>query len=285
MMYDICHFQYNSVLEDVKRDIRHFVHVDEETQEMCRSEFMAHSDVPMRVCGLCGIRDPDRKYTAIPLDDCISTDWLLVRQEARTRLEALPPIQLLRRSESGDLVDVEVPVIDFYNMFTPDPSNSTRTYHVVPEACFSENQTQCTFSCDKCYRHRGKGNLATPRPSRLGNNGQDTFDDLYFEIGKNGAPSSSIAGGEDYGRQSFLLNKHGIQPPSTLEALVLAKARTHYVAVKIVANGHETHASRLNGATITFPHEPVLVNQDTKKSLTSEMIRAAATSLKVLPCV
>ena len=51
---------------------------------------------------------------------------------------------------------------------------------------------------------------------------------------------------------------YGILRPSQLETLVLAESRMHSVVVKIVANGRETHAERLYGHTVIFPHEPVL---------------------------
>ena len=101
----------------------------------------------------------------------------------------------------------------------------------------------------------------------------DTFDDLYYKARKNGAPVSAIATGADYGRQAWL-KERGIELPGMLEKLVLSKVRMHSIIVKITANGRETHAERLTGHVLVFPHN-VVVNDTTSGLMNAEKLRAA----------
>ena len=210
----------------VKKDIECLVHVDDETREQCRKAYVADNEVEMKVCGTCGIRDPDLSYHTLSLDDCTSTDWVVVRPEALSRLCSLPPIRLLRRTLEGPFESADVPRCKFYNMYTPGLPYSPFTFHVVPETIFYENETCCTTLCERCNRKQGK--LAKLKPHRHGLRNEDTFDDLYYQdTGPNSAPVSSIGAGQDYERQAFLLNDYKISPPSLLETLVLGTSRVY----------------------------------------------------------
>ena len=83
-----------------------------------------------------------------------------------------------------------------------------------------------------------------------------------------------------FGRQSESIT---VLKPSQLESLVLAGSRMHSVVVKVVANGRETHAERLHGHTITFPHEPVLGQRDSvNQPLSPEIIQSAKYCIKYM---
>ena len=77
------------------------------------------------------------------------------------------------------------------------------------------------------------------------------FSDLYAAH----APVNTIASGQDYGRLSVLRQRELEVDVSTLEKLALAKARCHYVTVKVVASGQATARRRLHGHTIVFPQK------------------------------
>ena len=60
----------------------------------------------------------------------------------------------------------------------------------------------------------------------------------------------------DFGSYKILRELELHVEVSTLEKLVLAKCRCHYVVLKIVVSGVETKRKRLYGHTIIFPQEP-----------------------------
>ena len=143
----------------------------------------------------------------------------------------------------------------------------------MPEAVFvkEESTIHSICVCDYCAKH-WDNHAAVPRSVDASGNGKiDTFDDLYYEANKKGAPVSAIAAGADYGRQAWL-QERGIELPGMLEKLVLAKARMHSVIVKITANGRETHAERLTGHVLIFPHD---VEVDDTTSMSAVKLRAA----------
>ena len=164
---------------------------------------------------------------------------------------------------------IEVRRHEFHNFWEHDGE----AYHVVPEAVFvkEESTIHSICVCDYCAKH-WDNHAAVPRSVDASGNGKiDTFDDLYYEANKKGAPVSAIAAGADYGRQAWL-QERGIELPGMLEKLVLAKARMHSVIVKITANGRETHAERLTGHVLIFPHD---VEVDDTTSMSAVKLRAA----------
>jgi hypothetical protein len=101
------------------------------------------------------------------------------------------------------------------------------------------------------------------------------FDDLYTPS----APLSSIAHGDDYGRQLHLAAA-GIDAPSALEQLVLADARLHSIVVKIVAFGDE-RSSRLSGHTLIMPHEALAGGAKGARALAADKIASALAQVHV----
>ena len=80
----------------------------------------------------------------------------------------------------------------------------------------------------------------------------DDFDALYAS----NAPANSVAAGDDYGRMSALAALGILLTASTLEKLVLADARCHMMAVKVVSYEQETHRRRLHGHSCVFSQAP-----------------------------
>ena len=229
---------HNSIEGEVERDIEDFVEVDAATHERCRRNFFTANELKMKVCGACGSRGPRMEYDVKELTTVGPNHWVRVPKDPLQRLKDKPPIQLLHvpakaagaqaNMEDDDNdeqpVEIEVRRHEFHNFWEHDGE----AYHVVPEAVFvkEESTIHSICVCDYCAKH-WDNHAAVPRSVDASGNGKiDTFDDLYYEANKKGAPVSAIAAGADYGRQAWL-QERGIELPGMLEKLVLAKARMH----------------------------------------------------------
>ncbi|KAJ1634179.1 hypothetical protein T492DRAFT_865519 [Pavlovales sp. CCMP2436] len=94
------------------------------------------------------------------------------------------------------------------------------------------------------------------------------------------APSNSIAAGADYGRLRTLEDLGLETRPSTLEKLVLATARVHFVVVKVVSLGVKTDRCRLSGHSVVFSH--ARINLPAQADFGVEAIRSALDGVRVL---
>jgi len=170
--------EYNSVVQDVLRDIKDFVFVGDDTEEKCRAAYMEAMEVEMKVCGTCGIRDPDLLYSELHLDQCISTDWIVVRPEALARLDALPPFELLRRNDAGELEIVHMHRRQFHNMYT----RGDTTYHVIREAVLADRHGSVYIHvCPACAQARTHTGVPGLLDNHYTGSVHDAFDDLYYE--------------------------------------------------------------------------------------------------------
>jgi hypothetical protein len=239
--------EFEASVASVADDIDQFAHLSIEdcARVVARFEACAARATDMKVCGACGLRDPEASYThSPPLGELEDEHWLRIDIDAAEWLHGQPHKVLYGHTDG---TEVEVALQD---VLTITYLNDC-LFHVVPEALDHGGRV---WVCDCCQRSwntlRGRGEPLFPDDS--------TLPAFYWT----GAPSNSIARGRDYGRLSGLRAKGIPVDVSTLEKLVLAKARCHYVAVKVQAQKRsrlsEVGRSRLLGASTVFPHSPVL---------------------------
>lgn len=183
--------------------------------------------------------------TSGPLELLPAAHWLVAPEEACSRLEALPPFELLRRLRDGRIEAVPVQCIDFHNL----TSLHKRWYHVVEEAVLRDDAGRETIDlCPSCLKGYTAHDGPDIDPLEHGEE-NDRFDDLYCPL----APLNSIGGGHDYGTFKKLTELSVVHATTTLERLVLARGRCYQVTVKVVGRG-QTPREKLVGHTIIFPH-------------------------------
>ena len=202
---------------DVKRDIDRHVRVAPADTERCRRDYAAFKETPMKVCGTCGIRDPDCKYEEKDLTDLDPSHWAVVPPAVYNRLTAEPDLIMLKPRDDGGFDQVNLPRAEFHHIF----ESGGRQYHAVKEAVATssrdENNKAKGAFVDVCAHCRRRWDRLREPPEEPN---EAVFDDLYTPA----APASSFAHGDDYGRQQHLATA-GIDAPSALEQLVLADAR------------------------------------------------------------
>ena len=107
----------------------------------------------------------------------------------------------------------------------------------MPEAVANgdDKGAACIRLCSKCHAHHKRKEPPPPSPAAADATipalapGEFPPPALYHSH----APPNAIAGGHDYGRLSALRELDVSVDVSTLEKLVLAKARCHLVAIKV----------------------------------------------------
>ena len=108
--------------------------------------FIQRSKVEMRVCGTCGLRDPEVSYErSTPLRDLPPNHWVRPDDQALARLDATPAFELIKRNASGVLECVEVRRRDLHNFAEVDGQR----FHVVPEAVLEGGHIDL---CPCCWR-------------------------------------------------------------------------------------------------------------------------------------
>ena len=248
--------EYKIAVQDVEKDIETYVKVDRKTMGSCVRNYVTQSKVTMNVCGACGLRDPEARY--YDDQDMKELSWLRIPKEALESLQNKPNMKLVKRGEDGILVNVEIAIEDMYNLYILNGTG----YHTIPETV--DPTTQLISLCQKCYAYRNCEPIE----------GYEEDESMYTE----NAPVNSIAVGSDYGRLSTLRDE-GIELPSALERLVLAKERCYSITFKVVALGKETDRQRLSGHTILFPQTPVDIPE---KQFGAAMVAAALGSVRIV---
>jgi hypothetical protein len=250
--------EFPSIQKDVAKDIAEMVFVTEETKTRCCEAYRKSSTLEMKVCGTCGVRDPEDTYTLTTIDNLRPDHWVIIPSHDSDALLSKPLIELLIPSAEtpSGFRPVGVPQRSFYNMYSTN--NDENFLHLVPEAVFQDSSGSNVIQvCSKCYKAwpPPSDSLKTPKP----------------------APKNSIAAKGDFGRQNFLLEL-GILSPSDLEMIILAKSRMHSVVFKIVSNGR----MHLTGHTMIIPHHLFVNGQEISlDSLSAEAIRAALRGVHV----
>ena len=92
---------------DVAADIKRYVEFDVASKAACVRDYAERADVPMLVCGSCGLRDPDEaramaSHGTVDLATIPDEHWLHVGAGALARLRAAPAKQLLRVGGSAE---------------------------------------------------------------------------------------------------------------------------------------------------------------------------------------
>jgi hypothetical protein len=177
----------------------------------CIKKFLAAMRVEDRCCGTCGLRDPDGDYTqSCRLTTLENSHWAVVPQQALNRLNALPPFQLFKKgvrgADTGADPDVEVHRRDVHHLHIgQDAAGNRREYHVVTAAVTEDTCYLCK-RCNKAWDAavgEGKNRARTALATKTDGDVYDDFSDLYNA----GAPTDSIAAGDDYGRLQGLARK------------------------------------------------------------------------------
>ena len=162
--------------------------------------------------------------------------WLLIPPDAVGRLDAMDDIRLLHRAADGFFKEINVRRSDLLNLFRLGEGPTRRCFHVVPEAVANgdDEKEACIYLCSRCHSCRSR-----PAPAAAGSVDEAPSSappatefpplDLYHTH----APPNAIGGGHDYWRLSKLRVLGISIDTSSLERLVLAKARCHLVAIKV----------------------------------------------------
>ena len=271
--------EYKGAKADTEADIKRFGNVTFEDKAKCVSAYVEARRAldDMKVCACCGLRDPEVTYHEKTFASTLP-DWLAVDEAALARLDAAPAFQLLKRPVDGDSATETFRRRDLHNLLEV----GGRTYHLIEEAVQKPVQMPdaghaANFGkfdvcehCQRCWYKQRPADAAAVDARDVGGG----FDDLYSKH----APRDSIAAGQDYGRLAALCAKGIDVNVSALEKLVLAKARCHYVSVKVVANGKVTARERLIGHTIIFEQKPDVQGCG---SFCEAVLRAALGQLKI----
>jgi hypothetical protein len=133
---------------DVSADIANYGHVTLDDTMRIIKKFGEATDIEMRVCGTCGIRDPDEKYTlsSQPLAELPDNHWSRVPQKAYERLRDKPRFQVYTRKK--ELIWVDHTYLHNLHVIK-NASGVDRAYHVIPEAVLPNGHV---FLCKKCCR-------------------------------------------------------------------------------------------------------------------------------------
>ena len=265
--------EHMRTVDDVKADLTRYAHVDLETKVQCICDYVKQSRVEMKVCGACGVRDPEESYTRSgALCELQPDHWLRPDADALARLNAMPPFELVKRNESGVLESVTVHRRDLHNLVEVNG----QCFHCVPEALLEGG---CIDLCKCCSsKWSGASAAAQRRDYHSEREAFGPFVDLYSK----NAPVNSIAAGFDYGRMSKL-HELGIETDvSVIERLVLGDARCHSVTYQVVAYGEQTRRQRLDGHTIIFPQAPVYNPGAAGMGFGVAVLKAALANVRIL---
>ncbi len=277
--FDMMSSEYKQAAEDVKKDIVDFLQITEDDKKRMIENFETASTaaLSLKVCGACGIKDPNLMYHKVSLDSLgPNHHWIVIPDEDYdNKFMNCTPFALFERNEDGDIVPLPRTFTskDFYHVSevnipdtTSDPTAVTYTkryFHIIEEAVFSSNidpedsggradfedEKVYTYLCQNCKKCKAKNTSAVVCPDK---GSEESDSDIlppptYYTPN---APGNSIARGDDYGR----ILHHELVQPSTLEKLILASGRCYNVTIKVVSNGKVTERKRLHGNTICFPH-------------------------------
>ena len=235
---------YEQARVNTREDIAQFAHVTREDHAAAVRGFKAAIEKAFKsasiICAGCGVRDvEDPMHGPIKLGqvDGENWPWLIVPPGAMDQIDVMDAkddIRLMYRDADGFFKRRSVRRSDLLNLFRLGNGTRPRCFHVVPEAVVNgDDETEaCIHLCSKChscrkpYKASGRANEApTPAPPAI----EFPPRDLYHTH----TPPNAIAGGHDYGRLSALRALGVSVDTSSLERLVLAKARCHLVAVKV----------------------------------------------------
>ena len=105
-------------------------------QAQCVHDYVKRADVHMRVCGACGLRDPNDPCTKkVCLNELAAEHWLHVGERGAARLRATEHFDLAKLGADGTIESVAVHRTMLHNMAcVADGGGNEHMYHVVPEA-------------------------------------------------------------------------------------------------------------------------------------------------------
>ena len=152
------------VKRDVEADIKRYVEFDVENRAACVQDYAKRADVPMLVCGSCGLRDPDEAIGMAahgPVDLATISDqhWLHVGADALARMRAARTMRLLRVApDTGEAERVDVRRELFHHFTEIDG----KCYHVVTTSC--PRRCTATRRCT-CVRTAAAASTRRNRPS------------------------------------------------------------------------------------------------------------------------
>ena len=239
-------------VKETRQDIEDFASVTREDHANAVRGFQAAIAQGIKsvsiICGGCGKRDiEDPMHGPFKLCNVKPDHWLCVPREAFRRLKNQDDrdegkMKLIVRSKDGGFVHKDVKRRDMLNMVELNPPHEEegRAFHVVPEAVANRDDAQeaCIWLCRQCHARfetKPDNKQVVDEPVAYVANeascegGSFPPPDLYHPR----APPNAIAGGHDYGRLSALADQNVDVDVSSLEMLVLAKARCHLVAIKV----------------------------------------------------
>ena len=234
---------YERARVDTRGDIAQFAHVTREDHATAVRGFQTAIEQAFKsasnICAGCGVRDiDDPMHGPIKLSqvDGEHWPWLIVPPVSVDRLDAMNDIRLLYRADDGFIKERPVRRSDLLNLFRLGAGPTQRCFHVVPEAVANgdDEKEACIYLCSRCHPYRSRPAPAAAggvdeAPSSAPPANEFPPHDLYHTH----APPNAIGGGHDYGRLSELRALGISIDTSSLERLVLAKARCHLVAIKV----------------------------------------------------
>ncbi|KAJ1622137.1 hypothetical protein T492DRAFT_885745 [Pavlovales sp. CCMP2436] len=307
------------VEETIQRHM-HVSEDDEFARSACFATADSSAAHTIHVCGTCGLRDPSAAYdTSGSLDDLPpEKQWMRCRPEPLAALDLQPVIPLLRRAPDGTHEVVPIRRRNLINLYEHNGRAYHILPEAVLHGPINTDGTpgECTVQlCAHCLKPpkppsaEAAGPPAPPldgggaADSRLGDVGAEgvsgvpsvgpfaspsadaspsavTSDDCYSSLYNSEAPPNSIAAGSDYGRLATLEELVIETRPSTLERLVLATSRVHFVVLKVVAFGDVTDRKRLSGHLVCFSH--ARVDTPEASDFGAEAIRSSLDGVRVL---
>jgi hypothetical protein len=162
------------VKRDVEADIKRYVEFDVENRAACVQDYAKRANVPMLVCGSCGLRDPDEAIGMAahgPVDLATISDqhWLHVGADALARMRAARTMRLLRVApDTGEAERVDVRRELFHHFTEIDG----KCYHVVPEAVHGHTQVHLCAHCRRRFNPAQPAERPTQRGGACARGGQ-----------------------------------------------------------------------------------------------------------------
>ncbi len=130
------------------------------------------------------------------------------------------------------------------------------TWHLITGAVHACSTEEAEVDlCAKCFSFTEKTVAADAHNPKRADDDWDDYDDLYVQKGF--APENSIAAGQDMGTFYVLEQANVPYRTSTLEEMVLAKARCNLTFNKLTDCGKHLGKRVLTSFICVYPHQPV----------------------------
>ena len=178
---------YAECAKDVAQDIANLCHVDIEDWARMMIDFVEREEraAELHVCGACGVRDPEIRYSELKKLKGLPIDhWLRVDRVPLSRLQATAPFSLLKRGRDGTFnqldangedneTSVLIHRLELHEITVIDGLG----FHVAPDAVVHDDGEPCIRvccgatgrgGCNKCWsKKRGDPILPRLRVARL----------------------------------------------------------------------------------------------------------------------